>query len=398
MEALVDEKKVNSDMQYRIDVIKDLESMESIREIWQQFDEYPNSSLDIFKTILDNRDEIERPHIIVLCERQKPVSLLIGRIENIMLKNKLGYKVVYKTMVKSLSILHNGLLGEKSDLIGGLMATELLRTVKENEVDMIFLNNLKVESFLYQNLLNKSPSLFRAHGLSKNLHWKLNGLTSYETFYGNRTRRTKKNIRSWPKKLERDFNGRVEVKLYDSITDLEKIINDTENVAKKTYHRGLGMSFSDSPETRSVVDTSLRSNWFTAWILYIDNKPHAFCNGFEFGDTFYGYHMGYDPDYRNYGLGHVVILQFIKDICANENVNKIDFGLGDAAYKRELCDEYWNESMVYLFSHNFKGLINNMIKSGTTLLNTGMKMVSDKLNLRSRVKRIWRDYFIRHLK
>jgi hypothetical protein len=352
----------------------------------------------MFKTIFENREEIERPHIFVLYRGANPVSLLIGRIENITLKSKLGYKVIYKSKVKSLSILHNGFLGEKSDEIAVLIASELLRTVKQNEVDMIFLNYLKVESFLYQNLITKAPFLFRSHLMSKNQHWKLNGLSSYESFYGNRTRRTKKNIRSWPKKLERDYKGRIEIKQYNSIADFEKIMTDTEEIAKKTYHRGLGMSFCDNKETRSVVEKSLNQKWFKAWILYIDNQPHAFCNGFEFGNTFYGYHMGYDPEYRNYGLGHVVILQFIKDICANKNVNKIDFGLGDAAYKRELCDEYWNESTVFLFSHTIKGFINNMMKSSTTMLNLGMRSISDKMNLRTRVKRIWRDYFIRHLK
>ena len=96
--------------------------------------------------------------------------------------------------------------------------------------------------------------------------------------------------------------------------------------------------------------------------------------------------------------GGSLILQFIKDVCASKRVTKIDFGLGDAAYKRELCDEYWNETMVYLFSHNLRGFVNNMIKSCTTLLNVGMKSFSDKLNIKVRAKRIWRDYFIRHLK
>ena len=398
MESSLHKKDMISHQDYKISVIKDLESLEKIREVWQKYDEYPISSLDIYKTIIDVRDEIERPHVIVLCKKSSPVSLLIGRIENITLNCKLGYKIIYKSKVKALSILHNGFLGDKSDTAGELMASELARMTKQKEVDMISLNNIKIDSSLYQFLKKKSPSLFRGQFLSKNLHWKLNGLNSYEEFYSNRTKRTKKNIRSWPKRLEKDYNGRVELRRYESVADFDKIMTNTENVAQKTYHRGIGMSFRDNPETRSVVKKSLALGWFRAWVLYIDKKPYAFCNGFEFGETFYGYHMGYDPEYRNYGLGHIVILQFIKDICANEHVNKIDFGLGDAAYKRELCDEYWYESMVFLFAHNIKGLVNNTIKSSATLLNMGMKNISDKLNLKTFVKRIWRDYFIHHLK
>jgi len=105
--------------------------------------------------------------------------------------------------------------------------------------------------------------------------------------------------------------------------------------------------------------------------------------------------MGYKPDYRRYSLGHNLFLHIIRQLGSEKKIKEIDFGFGDADYKREICNKHWFESSVYIFSPSLTGLFYNIFNTLNHVINTALVEVSKKLNIRMRIKRIWRDNLIK---
>jgi hypothetical protein len=67
-----------------------------------------------------------------------------------------------------------------------------------------------------------------------------------------------------------------------------------------------------------------------AYILYIEGIPRAFWNDVAYGKTFFTGATGTDPDFSEHRLGTFLLTKAFEDLCQNDRVEQVDFGLGDA--------------------------------------------------------------------
>ena len=86
--------------------------------------------------------------------------------------------------------------------------------------------------------------------------------------------------------------------------------------------------------------------WFRAHMLYLDGAPIAFCGGEGFRRALPLRHPGYDPEYADYRVGNYVLMKLIEDLCEDPELTLLDFGFGDAEYKRRFGDRSWSEEDV----------------------------------------------------
>jgi CelD/BcsL family acetyltransferase involved in cellulose biosynthesis len=103
--------------------------------------------------------------------------------------------------------------------------------------------------------------------------------------------------------------------------------------------------------------------------------------------------MAYDPEYRKYAPGKYLMMKTIEAFCdekGQRQVNSVDFGLGDAEYKRMLCDQTWLDASPSIFAPNLRGLALNAYRTPLVQLDLiGRHLLSS--NLEARVKRVWRN-------
>jgi hypothetical protein len=62
-------------------VIRTLEELDAIRVVWQKQQWHPNVDFDFFSLIVPMRKEVIRPYVIVVSENRRPVTLIVGRVE-----------------------------------------------------------------------------------------------------------------------------------------------------------------------------------------------------------------------------------------------------------------------------------------------------------------------------
>ena len=373
-------------------VARSVEEMERLRPIWEASQLHPNADMDYFRTVIESRREVIRPHVVCLQKNGSAEALIVGRIEDVHLECRFGYKAVYRSPVRALSVVYGGMMGELSEENCHVLVQELIRSLKRREAEVIYWSNLRTDSTIYEKAIRLPGFLCRDYFVNPNYHWRIALPQNLEEYYKNVKYKARKNLRRTVKLLSEKNVNPVSIQCFRTVRDLDRFMEQAEAIAGKTYQRGLGAGFSDDGENRRLLTLAAERGWLRSYILYLGDQPISFDTAIQYGDTFYLQNGGYDPEYRQYDPGTNLFLRYLEDLCADPSVRYVDFGYGDAEYKQNLCNESWKEASVYVFASNFTGLKLNLIRSALAASHHYGSMALRRMKLYERVKREWREW------
>jgi CelD/BcsL family acetyltransferase involved in cellulose biosynthesis len=80
----------------------------------------------------------------------------------------------------------------------------------------------------------------------------------------------------------------------------------------------------------------------------------------------------------------------IEDLCGDDGVSVLDYGFGEADYKRQFGNESWLESDVLVFAPSFKAARVNLTRTAIAGSADVAKRTLDRLGVLDSVKRRWR--------
>jgi CelD/BcsL family acetyltransferase involved in cellulose biosynthesis len=171
---------------------------------------------------------------------------------------------------------------------------------------------------------------------------------------------------------------------------LDRVIAEAEVIAKKTYQRGLGVGFEDTPAMHGRLNFCAQKGWLRAGVLYIGDRPCAFWIGTVYDGVFVSDFLAFDPEFRDYSLGSYLLIAMIEEFC-KEGIKAVDFGFGPGEYKERFGNSELREASVHIFAPNFKGITLNALRTVTVLVENTLKKTLQKTNLLPKIKRLWRE-------
>ncbi len=200
----------------------------------------------------------------------------------------------------------------------------------------------------------------------------------------NNLRRVIKNFKTMPKNT-------VKVTCYTEPEQADELITILTQISHKTYqHHLLNLGFENNPEQVVQLRTAASSGWLRAYVLWINEAPVAFNIGYHHGDTFYGYDMGYDPEFSKLQPGIYLLAEVIDDILSN-GICCLDFLSGDSLFKRRLSNTSREEQHYYLIPRGWPGTAYAFSLSATNFLSEKIGNWLDKKGLKSRIKKLIRN-------
>jgi CelD/BcsL family acetyltransferase involved in cellulose biosynthesis len=375
----------------RIRVVRSVEELEQVRAPWERLQStHYATDPDVFPLILSWRRAV-RPHVLELQRDREPRALVLGRIEDIHLRTKLGYRTVYSPQLRSLTIVYRGILGELLEEDAQLILLELRRALADGEADVLRLRNLEVGSPLHRAASAQSPRLLRETSSPPTAHWQLHVPSSYDDFLHSLSRSSRESAKRYSKRLEKQFGDRLSVGVYRDLADADRVFADLRAVAVKTYQQGLGVAFAQSVIDRKIAIMLMENGWFRAHVLYLDGNPIAFWHGHDYHGVFTTGVPGFDPTYTDLRVGNYVLFKLIEALCADETIDTLDYGFGDAEYKRRFGSRSWVEQDIHLFAPTVKGIRTNALRSSTLGLGNLAQRALSQTGALDRLKRNWRD-------
>jgi hypothetical protein len=380
-------------------VFKSSEQLEELRPIWTFWQQHPNADMDVYLSVIRSLPGVIRPHVLVLYRDGSPRAMLVGRLELGLVETRVGYLTVFKSHARMMTFIHGGQLGSTSPQDAELLVREVLSLLKSGEADAAFFSHFDTESSIYHCAVKLPGFLTRDHVPNIAIHRKIVLPESVQQFYGSFTGKTRSTLKRKTKKLNEYFGSSVQVRCFRKTKEINEMLRDVEEIAKKTYQRGLGVGFKDDFGMRERLRLAAERCWLRAYVLYLNGIPAAFWMGVLYKGTFHSDYLGYDPEYGKHSPGMYLIGKVIEDLCSEHDENRaeaIDFGLGDAQYKEVLGNVEWRDGALFIFAPTFTAVARNVVRTAFALSNWAARRIVRMTGSATKIRRLWRDSAIRH--
>jgi hypothetical protein len=376
-----------------VKVLRTLPELEGIRREWECWPGNRDSEMDTYLTCLRSIPATVRPHVVVVEREGKPDAILVGRIDLGHVSCHLGY-LRLNLPARILCFVYGALRGNPSRENCDLIISSILQSLSDREGDVAYMNFLREESDLYQLATQKPGLLYRDYIRIAQPHFATRLSNSAEEFYKGLSSGARWQAKSKQKKLIKDFAGDVKIRCFREQGELDTMIQDLEEVAKKSYQRGLGVGFYDTPAVRSQLRLKAERGWLRGYVLYVTGRPSAFWVGDVNEGTFGSDYLAYDAEFAKYSPGMFLIYKVIEGFCAGngEGVTALDFATGHAQYKQLLSNQGWSESSAYIFAPSLKGISINVVRSLIEGTGQAIQKVLVRTNLLQKVKKAWRNH------
>jgi hypothetical protein len=373
----------------RVQVLRSVPELESIRDAWTRWNCHPNSDIDVYRMLMDCKPDFLRPHVITVGKHGMREALLVGRIVRQRVEFKIGYKTILSPNVRALNIIQGGTLGNFTLENSKLLLQEVFDSLRRGEADMAALHFVPVDSPLYAAATSVPGWLNRDLFRVVQPHWRMSLPSNAEDI--GKGSKDFRELRRKGRKLLADHPDQVKICCFRKVDELEHVMRDVEQIAVKTYQRGMGVGFADDDQTRRMLQFGASQGWLRAYLLYVGDRPCAYWIGTKYKDVLYGDFVGYDPSYGKYALGKFLMLKGIEDFC-KEGIKWIDFGLGDAAYKQGFGTSQWEEARICFFAPSLRGIWLNSLRIPIGSVDRAARKMLGETAMLAKLKKMWRQH------
>jgi CelD/BcsL family acetyltransferase involved in cellulose biosynthesis len=343
-------------------VARSFEEAEELRPAWERLQNgRVTSDIDFVLTYCRHTKGVVRPHIVLLEDDGEPVALAAGRLEDTRLSARLGYKVVLDSSIRALTVVYGGLLGDTVHLPALLAAVG--DSLRDERLDLLRFRMLELGSSQHSTLANAAPIARKQRFATKMPHWRAALPGTLDDFLAQRSRRRRETVRRYSRRLERTYGDDARVEVIRDPAGLESLFAQSKLVHRETYQHVLGVGFSDENVQRRLAELSAERGWFRGYLLYLRDKPVAFWHGNAYRGSFGVASTGFDPAYADDRPGTYLLMRAVEDLSRDGSAQTIDFGFGDADYKRHFGDGFVEEQDVGVFQRGIRTIALNTVHS-----------------------------------
>jgi hypothetical protein len=395
------QKKDNCGNGWEVSIARTFDEVEAIRPIWEKMhnsEDYPvpNADIDRYLAVLRPQKDQMQPYVMLFRREGEPAAMVIARLEKKhKITCKVGYKVVWRPSVCALTVVYEGILGQPSNEVCAMLIEELIDALSRGEVDMLWFSQLRTNSHAYKLARKMAGVLSRSYFPRFEPHWQTLIPNHVDEFYKSIPRKWQRDIARCIRNFEKACSGSINVVCYRQEADLDHLIDVGSKISASTYKQALGVGFVNEPLTRSLLLQAAKDGWLRAYVLYAKGQPCAFEFGAQYRSIFFPEYMGFDPNWKSFNPGTILWTKVIEDLCSDPDVSLLDYGFGDALYKRKFGSLSWQEASVFIFAPRLYPVLVNLADSSIRGLSLGLAFLANKLDITTKVKRHWRDYLQR---
>ena len=133
----------------------------------------------------------------------------------------------------------------------------------------------------------------------------------------------------------------VEVQYYFGEEITREIIDRILVVQQDSWMKRRGVALLEQRFHREFLLAMAQADLGCLWLMTVNGDDAAFQYSFTVHDKLYFRSTAFKLRYKSLSIGQSLMMSAIKDAC-NDNVRLIDFGPGDAEYKRFWCTNHYD--------------------------------------------------------
>ncbi len=375
-------------------VVRNADDVGDIADCWRAWCQNPASDMAWCLQEIRSSPESMRPHVLVHYRNGRPNALLVGRCEMKRPDLRIGYFRIPVRKVRCLTFPNGALVGDASATTCKGFLDTIRASLAAGEADAATIYHCELASPIatitrgravtgHRFDRRSTAKVLRARMLIDERSSSVIGLSAGERQHQKRR-----------SKMLRELTGDVQIACYRSETEIDRLMKDVEAVAAKTYQRGLGVGFTDTPQMRERFCFEARMGWLRAYVLYIAGRPCAFWISNLYRAVLFSCYLGFDPAYARYSPGAYLMLEVINRLgqeAGGVAVKQIDFGVGEAEYKARFGNRLEQVVSLSMFAPSISGVALGALHTVVEASNTAAARLLTASGLLSRLKRAWRS-------
>lgn len=211
----------------------------------------------------------------------------------------------------------------------------------------------------------------------------------YEAYLKTLSAASRQNLRRARRKFEEAHAGRYRHEVFATPSEVARLLDILEPVSARTYQaKLLGLGIQRSNYIGRQLLAAAQSGHARCHLLSVDAAPIAWGLGLCHGDTYFLYHIGYDPDWRKWEPGNLLHLASIEDLAQHQpHVATFDFLYGDSVFKERLSNQSRRERNCYLIPRSPRGLAVHAAVAGMDRVSQTIGAVLSRWGLKEKMRR-----------
>jgi hypothetical protein len=229
----------------------------------------------------------------------------------------------------------------------------------------IYLHSLPTSSFCWSYL--QSSAWIREHFLlhvaagPRPFHL-LHVPPSFEDFVSRFKPKKRYNLARQVRVLRDHVGGDLRLQRIDAVAQVPAFAAAARSVLRIAEARlgRLPAVAADASEADKLADVA-RRGLLRSYVLFAGATPCAVVLGYIWRHIFHYAEVAYHPHFSSFSPGTVLLYLMIGDLIAHQRPHLVNFGIGDAAYKRAFTDVHLEDASVLLLR---KGIANSLRRTG----------------------------------
>lgn len=208
---------------------------------------------------------------------------------------------------------------------------------------------------------------------------------SHDDYLQSLNQSTRKNLRRTTRRLFDE--GRAEVFRVQSPDDVSRLLQLLDRIGPHTWQgRTFGVAPRATPDRVEYYRQLAAHGWLRSYVLLFNDEPIAYELGCQYDGVYWGQEHGFDQRHAERGPGSIMIHLAIEDLFRQRPPRVVDFGLGDAGYKRSFGNRQHAAASLYLVPRGrWRRLL--ALQRGLNAASTGARGLLVRLRLDRLVRR-----------
>jgi hypothetical protein len=163
-----------------------------------------------------------------------------------------------------------------------------------------------------------------------------------------------------------DYLGRFTAKQRHDLKRKERILSDAAGgrleLRRVETEEGVTLTYGDLAKVASEsllkpgrrlppvakLQDAARRGCLRSYVQYMDGRPVAYVIGYQGQDIFHYSDVAFSLEFVRYSPGTVLLYGVIRDLCEYQPVQWLNFGIGNAEYKRRFSNVTTEDATVFL--------------------------------------------------
>lgn len=358
------------------------------RNAWLELIEHtPGCSVDLHPDIVALDAAGDQPPLIYADYHGKELTTLAVLVPKV-LRTLHHPSLEWIGCLRGYRLAGNQLAGHADPAAAERFLDTVSHSLGKDLADCIYFEDIDAGTPLWDAILERSGDtrMQITHPRGSQPHWRIDFPDPPDGYWNSVSSKSRYKARRNARALAH------EVKRFTAPEEVDRFLIDAERISERSWQGkrlGLRMRLDQQLHTRFAVLARLGA--FRSYVLYHEDRPVAFVHGWQWNGRFEYEEIGYDGELARYAPGRILLYRILEDLIAYRCPEVVDFGCGDAEYKRTFGNREGESGPVVVAANTLKAQLWAGLQYARGAVDQGMRELLHRTGLYEQARKRYRQ-------